>query len=79
MTLTLDFQDEFWESCFPEMGLPIDVERKECESVGSQTLFVTLRYEAMNSSLNFQGQTLKNFVSKEWDGWYMEHKGKGSE
>ena len=51
---------KFWKCCISGMGCPIDMEPKECQSIGCYTHFVTFNFTStMTLTLDFQGQILK--------------------
>ena len=54
------FMVKFWKCCISEMGWPIDMEWKGCESIGCYTHFViSTLTSTMTLTLDFQGQILK--------------------
>ena len=51
------------------MALPIDMERKGCESIGCYTHFVTFNFDLNHDlDLRFSRSNFEKVVSQEWDG-----------
>ena len=69
MTLTLDFQGQFWKSLILWMGWPIDIERKGCESIECWTHVVTFNVHLFHDpDLGLSRSNFEKGISQEWDG-----------
>ena len=70
MTFTLDFQGQIMKKHIKGIGRLVDTERKGCESIGSGTHFVVLKFDPSHDlDLDFSRWNFKKAVFREWEGW----------